>query len=161
MNKKGIGGAGCNAIHNMKKSNLEGMEFIACNTDIQSLNYSGANKIIQLGKVSTKGMGAGSVPDKGKEAAEESLDEVLNSLKDCNMLFITAGLGGGTGTGASSVIAKACKSKGILTVGVVTKPFDFEGKYRNRICEKGLEELGKKNILFTQLKFKFIFRTSC
>lgn len=139
----GIGGAGGNAVNNMISANLEGVEFWVANTDAQALEHSLTNNRVQLGLRSTKGLGAGSHPEIGKQAAEESLDEITGILENTNMVFITAGMGGGTGTGAAPVIAKAAKERGILTVGVVTKPFHFEGARRMKIAELGLEELNK------------------
>lgn len=139
----GIGGAGGNAVSNMIRAKLEGVEFVVANTDAQSLEQSLVipDRRIQLGLHITQGLGAGSKPDVGRAAAEESLDEVLQLLKGSNMVFITAGMGGGTGTGAAPVIARAVRESGILTVGVVTKPFHFEGSHRSRTAEKGIEEL--------------------
>lgn len=139
----GVGGAGGNALNNMIRSNLEGVEFIAANTDAQSLSNSLAANRIQLGLNTTKGLGAGSFPDRGRAAAEENIDEILKFLEGNNMVFITAGMGGGTGTGAAPVIAKLARERDILTVGVVTKPFQFEGKYRMEAAELGIEELKK------------------
>ena len=139
----GVGGAGGNAINNMIRSDLEGVEFVAANTDAQSLESSLAKNKIQLGLKITKGLGAGSFPDRGKMAAEENLEEIEELLKDSNMIFIAAGMGGGTGTGAAPVIAKLARENDILTVGVVTKPFHFEGKYRMETAEAGIEELKK------------------
>mgnify|MGYP002032252415 CR=1 FL=1 len=139
----GVGGAGGNAVNNMIESNLEGVDFVVANTDGQALANSIANRKIQLGLNVTKGLGAGSIPDIGKSAAEESIDDILTELNDSNMVFITAGLGGGTGTGAAPVIAKAAKEKGILTVCVVTKPFDFEGSHRKKVAEEGVQEIQK------------------
>ncbi len=139
----GIGGAGGNALNNMITSNLEGVEFIAANTDAQSLQNSLSSNRIQLGLNTTKGLGAGSFPDRGKAAAEENVNEINKYLDGNNMVFITAGMGGGTGTGAAPVIAKLAKEKDILTVGVVTKPFEFEGKYRMEAAINGIEELKK------------------
>ncbi len=139
----GVGGAGGNAINNMIKSNLEGVEFIAANTDAQALENSLAGNKIQLGVSTTRGLGAGSFPDKGKEAAEENIDEINKYLEGSNMVFIAAGMGGGTGTGAAPVIAKLAREQNILIVGVVTKPFSFEGKYRMETAERGIEELKK------------------
>ncbi len=133
----GVGGAGGNAVNNMIDANLA-IEFWVANTDAQALGNSRANNRIQLG---TDGLGAGSYREMGRKAAEESWAEVNNALDKCNMLFITAGMGGGTGTGAGPVIAKAAKERGILTVGVVTKPFHFEGKRRMEVAEQGLEEM--------------------
>ena len=137
----GVGGAGCNAVNNMIETNLEGVDFLVANTDGQSLAHSMAPRKIQLGTSLTGGLGAGSKPDMGRKAAEESLDEVLAELADSHMVFITAGMGGGTGTGAAPVIARAAKERGILTVGVITKPFDFEGKRRMEQADTGVEAL--------------------
>ena len=137
----GVGGAGGNAVNNMITSHLEGVEFIACNTDAQALAACLTDRKIQLGTTITHGLGAGARPDVGRAAAEESLDELLDNLAGSHMVFITAGMGGGTGTGAAPVIARAVREQGILTVGVVTKPFHFEGAHRMRLAESGLEEL--------------------
>jgi len=139
----GVGGAGGNAVNNMLASDLEGCEFLVCNTDAQALNGSLVEEAgrIQLGMNVTGGLGAGSKPEIGKAAAEESLDEVMRHLEGANMAFVTAGMGGGTGTGAAPVIAKACRDQGILTVGVVTKPFHFEGSHRMKSAEAGIEEM--------------------
>ena len=137
----GVGGAGCNAVNNMIDANLEGVDFLVANTDGQSLAHSMAPRKIQLGTSLTGGLGAGSKPEMGRKAAEESLDEVLAELADSHMVFITAGMGGGTGTGAAPVIARAAKERGILTVGVITKPFDFEGKRRMEQADAGVEAL--------------------
>lgn len=139
----GVGGAGGNAINNMIRSNLEGVEFIAANTDAQALASSLAPNRIQLGVVTTKGLGAGSFPDRGRVAAEENIEEIEKYLEGSNMVFIAAGMGGGTGTGAAPVIAKLAREREVLTVGVVTKPFHFEGKYRMETAEAGIEELKK------------------
>lgn len=137
----GVGGAGGNAVNNMIASNLEGCEFLVCNTDAQALEHSECDNRLQLGAHVTGGLGAGSKPEIGKAAAEESLEDIMKFLDGANMAFVTAGMGGGTGTGAAPVIAKACREKGILTVGVVTKPFHFEGSHRMRMAEAGLEEM--------------------
>lgn len=137
----GVGGAGGNAVNNMIASNLEGCEFLVCNTDAQALNNSLCENTLQLGANVTGGLGAGSKPEIGKAAAEESLEEIMKHVEGANMAFVTAGMGGGTGTGAAPVIAKACREKGILTVGVVTKPFHFEGSHRMKMAEQGLEEM--------------------
>lgn len=139
----GVGGAGGNAINNMIRSNLEGVEFIAANTDAQALASTLAPNRIQLGVVTTKGLGAGSFPDRGRVAAEENIEEIEKYLEGSNMVFIAAGMGGGTGTGAAPVIAKLARERDVLTVGVVTKPFHFEGKYRMETAETGIEELKK------------------
>ena len=137
----GVGGAGCNAVNNMIAKNLRGANFIVANTDAQSLEFSNSETKIQLGQKTTQGLGAGSNPSVGAEAAEESREEIENSLADSHMCFVTAGMGGGTGTGAAPVIAKIARDKGILTVGVVTKPFKFEGINRMNAAEKGIEAL--------------------
>ena len=137
----GVGGAGGNAVNNMIASELEGVEFVCANTDAQAVALSQAAHKIQLGTGVTSGLGAGSRPQIGEAAAEESIEEVMGLVEGSNMLFITAGMGGGTGTGAAPVIAKAAREMGILTVGVVTKPFHFEGARRMRIAEEGIDEL--------------------
>ena len=139
----GVGGAGGNAVNNMIRSNLIGCDFIICNTDAQAMKQSLCERRIQLGTGVTRGLGAGSRPDVGRIAAEEALDEIMESLAGANMVFITAGMGGGTGTGAAPVIARAAREAGILTVGVITKPFQFEGAQRMRIAEAGIQELQK------------------
>ena len=137
----GVGGAGTNAVNNMITAHLEGVEFVACNTDAQSLAQSLTERRIQLGTSITQGLGAGARPEIGRAAAEEAVDELLDQLQSSHMVFITAGMGGGTGTGAAPVIARAVREQGILTVGVVTKPFHFEGAHRMRVAEGGLAEL--------------------
>jgi cell division protein FtsZ len=137
----GVGGAGSNAVNNMIRSELEGVEFVVCNTDAQSLAQSLAARKIQLGRALTQGLGAGARPDVGRTAAEEAIEDILEHLHGANMAFITAGMGGGTGTGAAPVIARAARELGILTVGVVTKPFQFEGIHRMRLAEAGIQEL--------------------
>jgi len=137
----GVGGAGCNAVNNMINADLEGVDFLVANTDGQALAHSLASRKIQLGSAITQGLGAGSKPEIGRAAAEESLQDVMAELADCNMVFITAGMGGGTGTGAAPVIARAARERGILTVGVITKPFEFEGQRRMKQAEEGIEEL--------------------
>ena len=139
----GVGGAGGNAITNMIEAEIEGVDFIVANTDAQALNNSVAEHRIQLGPDITRGLGAGSRPEVGRAAAEETVDEIGRALEGCNMVFIAAGMGGGTGTGAAPVIAELAREKGILTVGVVTKPFLFEGTRRMRAAEAGIEELQK------------------
>lgn len=139
----GVGGAGGNAIANMIAANVEGVDFIVANTDAQALNASPAERRIQLGPHITEGLGAGSRPEIGRAAAEETIASVEEALQGAHMCFIAAGMGGGTGTGAAPVIAKAARDKGILTVGVVTKPFTFEGTRRGRAAEAGIEELQK------------------
>ncbi|MDR2857867.1 MAG: cell division protein FtsZ [Novosphingobium sp.] len=137
----GVGGAGGNAIANMIAAEIEGVDFVVANTDAQALNSSIAEHRIQLGTEITRGLGAGARPEVGKAAAEESLDEIDRALEGVHMCFIAAGMGGGTGTGAAPVIARAAREKGVLTVGVVTKPFLFEGTRRMRSAEAGIEEL--------------------
>ncbi len=137
----GVGGAGGNAVNNMITAHLEGVDFVACNTDAQALGHCLAERKVQLGASITHGLGAGARPEIGRAAAEEALDEILDHLQGSHMVFITAGMGGGTGTGAAPVIARAVREQGILTVGVVTKPFHFEGAQRMRIAEAGIEEL--------------------
>ncbi len=137
----GVGGAGGNAVNNMIRYKLEGVDFVVANTDAQALTQSLADKSIRLGMTLTQGLGAGSKPAVGKTAAEETIEEVIDAIKDSNMVFITAGMGGGTGTGAGPVIAKAARERGILTIGVVTKPFSFEGAHRMKTADQGIEEL--------------------
>ena len=132
----GVGGAGCNAVNNMIASHLEGVEFVVSNTDAQSLANSSAQMRVQLGANVTQGLGAGARPEIGRAAADESLDQILEHIDGTHMLFVTAGMGGGTGTGAAPVIAKAARERGILTVGCVTKPFQFEGKNTGTILLK-------------------------
>ncbi len=139
----GVGGAGGNAIANMIASNVQGVDFIVANTDAQALNTSAAERRIQLGLKITQGLGAGSRPEIGRAAAEETIDAVEKALEGAHMCFIAAGMGGGTGTGAAPVIAKAARDRGILTVGVVTKPFTFEGSRRTKSAEAGIAELQK------------------
>ncbi len=140
----GIGGAGVNAVNNMITSGLEGVEFFAANTDAQALLSSKAEKKIQLGQEVTRGLGAGADPDVGYAAAQESSEFIRSSLEGADMVFVTAGLGGGTGTLGSSVVAEVARDLGCLTVGVVTKPFLFEGKRRMRNAERGIEQLKKQ-----------------
>lgn len=135
----GVGGGGCNAVNHMIECNVQGVEFIAINTDKQALNQNNAQVKIPIGEKITKGHGAGANPDIGVRAAEESSEEITNALKGAEMCFITAGMGGGTGTGAAPVVAKIAKDLDILTVGIVTKPFSFEGQRRMRTAEAGIE----------------------
>lgn len=141
INVIGVGGAGGNAVNHMINSKVRGVEFIAMNTDGQDLHKSLAKKKVHMGKNITKGLGAGMNPDIGKRAAEETKAEIVDALKGADMVFIAAGMGGGTGTGAAPIIARAAKENGALTVAVVTKPFFFEGTQRGHIANKGLEEL--------------------
>ncbi|MGH7040733.1 MAG: cell division protein FtsZ [Acetobacteraceae bacterium] len=137
----GVGGGGTNAVDNMIAANLQGVEFVVANTDAQQLMHSRADRRIQLGPHITQGLGAGAKPEIGRAAAEEAADELYRHLDGSHMVFITAGMGGGTGTGAAPVIARMARERNILTVGVVTKPFDFEGKRRARAAEAGIDEL--------------------
>src|SRR5258706_3609605 len=137
----GVGGAGGNAVSNMIRSNLEGVDFVVTNTDAQAVPQTLGERRIQLGTSITRGLGAGSRPEVGRAAAEEVIEELLDNLQGSNMVFITAGMGGGTGTGAAPVVARAARERGILTVGVVTKPFQFEGARRMRLAEAGLQDL--------------------
>jgi cell division protein FtsZ len=139
----GVGGAGGNAINNMIRSGLQGVKFIAANTDAQSLDISRAETRIQLGNSVTEGLGAGANPQIGRDAAQEAVEEIREALRDSHMVFITAGLGGGTGTGATPVIAEICRELGALTVAVVTRPFSFEGRKRGQIADEGLAEIKK------------------
>ncbi len=139
----GVGGAGGNAVNNMIAAGLKGVDFVVANTDAQALTMSRAERIVQMGAQVTEGLGAGSQPDVGRAAAEEVIDEIRDHLTGAHMVFVTAGMGGGTGTGAAPIIAKAARELGILTVGVVTKPFHFEGARRMRFAEAGIVELQK------------------
>jgi cell division protein FtsZ len=139
----GVGGAGGNAVNNMITAGLQGVDFVVANTDAQALTMSKAQRIVQMGTQVTQGLGAGSQPDVGAAAAQEVIDEIRDHLSGANMVFVTAGMGGGTGTGAGPVIAKTARDMGILTVGVVTKPFHFEGQRRMRTAEAGIAELHK------------------
>ena len=137
----GVGGAGGNAVNNMIAAGLDGVEFVVANTDAQALALSRADRKVQLGGGITQGLGAGMRPEIGEQSAEESLDEILEHLDGAHMLFVAAGMGGGTGTGAAPVIARAARERGILTVGIVTKPFQFEGSRRMKLAEDGIENL--------------------
>jgi cell division protein FtsZ len=137
----GVGGAGGNAVNNMIRSGLQGCEFVVANTDSQALHSSKAERLIQMGVAVTEGLGAGSQPEVGRAAAEEAIDEITDHLNGSHMVFVTAGMGGGTGTGAAPIIARLAREHGILTVGVVTKPFQFEGVRRMRVAEAGIKEL--------------------
>ncbi len=139
----GVGGAGGNAVNNMITAGLQGVEFVVANTDAQALTMSKAERVIQMGVQVTEGLGAGSQPDVGRAAAEEVIDEIRDHLQGAHMVFVTAGMGGGTGTGAAPVVARTAKELGILTVGVVTKPFHFEGVRRMRVADAGIIELQK------------------
>ena len=140
----GVGGSGGNAVNHMIASKVGGVDFIVMNTDTQDLHKSNADKKIHLGKNLTKGLGAGMNPEIGKKAAEETKSEIQDVMKGADMIFITGGMGGGTGTGAAPIVARAAKEQGILTIGVVTKPFAFEGQHRLRLAEQGIRELEKE-----------------
>ncbi|RZJ04148.1 MAG: cell division protein FtsZ [Brevundimonas sp.] len=137
----GVGGAGGNAVNNMIDAGLEGVEFVVANTDAQHLSFAKTDRRVQLGETITQGLGAGAHPEVGMNAAEESAEEIYGHLDGAHMVFITCGMGGGTGTGAAPVIAKCARDRGILTVGVVTKPFTFEGRHRMRLADSGIAEL--------------------
>jgi cell division protein FtsZ len=139
----GVGGAGGNAVNNMINAGLQGVDFVVANTDAQALTTSRTERIIQMGLAATGGLGAGSQPEVGRAAAEEVIDEIRSNLTGAHMVFVTAGMGGGTGTGACPVVARAARELGILTIGVVTKPFHFEGQRRMRLAESGIMELQK------------------
>lgn len=145
----GVGGAGGNAVDNMIEANLQGVEFVVANTDAQALRRSKTENRIQLGLETTAGLGAGARPEVGEASAEESMPEILEALEGAHMVFVAAGMGGGTGTGAAPVISKAAHDKGILTIGVVTKPFGFEGAHRMKTAESGLERM--KEVVDTQI----------
>ncbi len=140
----GVGGGGGNAVNHMMESSIEGVEFICANTDAQALKHSSVKTILQLGAAITKGLGAGASPLVGRQAAEEDRDRIRDALEGADMVFITAGMGGGTGTGATPVVAEVAKELGILTVAVVTKPFPFEGGKRMKIAEEGIEALASR-----------------
>ena len=139
----GVGGGGGNAVNNMITAGFQGVDFVVANTDAQALTMTKAERIIQMGVAVTEGLGAGSQPEVGRAAAEECIDEIIDHLNGTHMCFVTAGMGGGTGTGAAPVVAQAARNKGILTVGVVTKPFHFEGQRRMRLADQGIDELQK------------------
>lgn len=140
----GLGGSGGNAIHRMITTKIQGVEFVAINTDVQDLHHCQASQKIHIGKSITRGLGSGMNPDIGRQAAEENRDEILEATKGADMVFITCGMGGGTGTGGAPIVAEASKENGALTVGVVTRPFSFEGIQRARIADVGLEELKER-----------------
>ncbi|MCK5431835.1 MAG: cell division protein FtsZ, partial [Gammaproteobacteria bacterium] len=139
----GVGGGGGNAVQHMLSSSIEGVEFICANTDAQALNNSSAKTLLQLGRNITKGLGAGADPEIGRQAALEDRDRVMDLLEGADMVFITAGMGGGTGTGAAPIVAQVAKEMGILTVAVVTRPFSFEGKRRLQIADDGINDLSQ------------------
>jgi len=140
----GVGGSGCNAVNRMIDANIKGVEFVAINTDAQALYHNNAHIKLQVGQQTTQGLGAGSDPEIGKKAAEESRDAIFNVLKDKDMVFVTCGLGGGTGTGAAPVIAEVARELGALTIGIVTKPFSFEGMRRKKVAGDGMQILREK-----------------
>ena len=156
----GIGGGGCNAVNRLINAKVEGVEFIAANTDMVALNSCNVNKKIQLGCELTKGLGAGSVPEVGEKAAEESKKEIENAIKGSNLLFLTAGMGGGTGTGGIPIIAEIARNMNILTIAVVTKPFEYEGKRKMKLAEAGIEKLKEYvDVLVTipnEMAFKYV-----
>ncbi|MCH9012609.1 MAG: cell division protein FtsZ, partial [Proteobacteria bacterium] len=156
----GVGGAGGNAVDNMIRAKLEGVEFVVANTDAQALEQSTCARRVQLGRGVTRGLGAGSRPEVGRAATEESLAEILSAIEGAQMVFITAGMGGGTGTGGAPVIAQGAREAGVLTVGVVTKPFHFEGVRRMRVAEAGLDELGKQVDTLIVIPNQNLFRVS-
>src|SRR3984885_2293496 len=137
----GVGGSGGNAVNHMVQSKVEGVDFIAVNTDAQDLHKNKARKKIHIGKTLTRGLGTGMNPDLGKQAADETREDIQDAVKGSDMVFITCGMGGGTGTGAAPIVAKIAREMGALTVGVVTRPFAFEGQQRLRMGESGLREL--------------------
>ena len=139
----GVGGGGGNAVQHMLQANIDGVDFICANTDAQALKNSAAKTVMQLGGNVTKGLGAGADPDIGRQAALEDRDRIMDVLEGSDMVFITAGMGGGTGTGAAPIVAQVAREMGILTVAVVTKPFSFEGKKRMQIADEGIAELGQ------------------
>src|SRR5271168_3574109 len=157
----GVGGAGGNAVNNMIVSGLVGVDFIVANTDAQALSSSRAERIIQMGLQVTEGLGAGSKPEVGRAAAEEAIEEIRDHLAGAHMVFVTAGMGGGTGTGAAPVIARVAREMGILTVGVVTKPFHFEGGRRMRLAESGIAELHKSVDTLIIIPNQNLFRVAC
>jgi len=156
----GVGGAGGNAVSNMIEGGLEGAEFLIANTDAQALEFSGCERRVQLGRGVTRGLGAGSNPELGRAATEESVDEILSAIVGAQMVFITAGMGGGTGTGGAPVIARRAREAGVLTVGVVTKPFHFEGVRRMRVAEAGIDELAKQVDTLIVIPNQNLFRVS-
>ncbi|MFQ5568004.1 MAG: cell division protein FtsZ, partial [Paracoccaceae bacterium] len=156
----GLGGAGGNAVNNMIRAKLEGVEFLVANTDAQALAQSLCERRVQLGRGVTRGLGAGSRPEVGRAATEESLSEVLSAVEGAHMVFVTAGMGGGTGTGGAPVISQAARAAGVLTVGVVTKPFHFEGAKRMRLAEAGIEELGQQVDTLIVIPNQNLFRVS-
>src|ERR1035437_9477344 len=156
----GVGGAGGNAVNNMITAGLQGVDFVVANTDAQALTMSKAQRIVQMGTQVTQGLGAGSQPDVGAAAAQEVIDEIRDHLSGANMVFVTAGMGGGTGTGAAPVIAKTARDMGILTVGVVTKPFHFEGQRRMRTAEAGIAEPHKGGDTLLIIPNQSLFRVA-
>jgi len=139
----GVGGAGGNAVNNMISSGLDGVDFVVANTDAQALALSKSDRRVQMGGGITEGLGAGMRPEVGEQSAEDSLEEILEHLDGAHMLFVAAGMGGGTGTGAAPVIARAARERGILTVAIITKPFQFEGSRRMKLAEEGIEKLSE------------------
>ena len=156
----GVGGAGGNAVNNMIQANLEGVDFVVANTDAQALRQSLAPSKIQLGGVLTEGLGAGADPETGRAAAEESMDELMSAIGNAHMVFLTAGMGGGTGTGAAPEIARELKDSGILTVGVITKPFDFEGIQRSKLAQTGIDQLSEQVDTLIVIPNQHLFRVA-
>ena len=157
----GVGGAGGNAVNNMIAAGLQGVDFVVANTDAQALTMSKAKRIIQMGTQVTEGLGAGAQLDVGRAAAEEAINAIRDQLTGAHMVFVTAGMGGGTGTGAAPIIAKAARELGILTIGVVTKPFHFEGQRRMRFAESGIAELLNAVDTLLVIPNQNLFRESC
>lgn len=160
----GIGGGGCNAVNRLIDAKVEGVEFISANTDMVALNSSNADVKIQLGVELTKGLGAGSVPDIGEQAAQESREQIIRAIKDANLLFLTAGMGGGTGTGGIPVVASIAKELNVLTIAVVTKPFEYEGRRKMKLAELGIEKL-RENVdvlvvIPNEMAFKYVPQTT-
>lgn len=155
----GVGGGGTNAVNGMVRAGLDDVELVVANTDAKSLRASAATRRVQMGAYLTEGLGAGMRPEIGRAAAEESLDEILAATEGCHMLFVVAGMGGGTGTGAAPVVARAARERGVLTIGVVTKPFDFEGKRRRELCEAGVAEMQRACDTLIVVPNQNLFRT--
>ena len=156
----GCGGGGGNALNRMVDCGVTGVDFIAVNTDVQALRTSRAATMIQIGEKLTKGLGAGATPEIGKKAAEESREEIASALKGADLVFVTAGMGGGTGTGAAPVVAEIARDMGILTIAVVTKPFAFEGKTRMRKAESGIDELKQRVDRWSSFRMSACFRSA-
>lgn len=160
----GIGGGGCNAVNRLISANVEGVEFISANTDMVALNGSNADIKIQLGEKLTKGLGAGSIPDVGEQAAVESREQIVSAIKDANLLFLTAGMGGGTGTGGIPVVAGIARELNVLTIAVVTKPFEYEGRRKMKLADLGIEKLREYVdvlvVIPNEMAFKYVPQTT-